>query len=75
MLTLFLTGLLYILVLFSSTPNVGGAGLDLIIIMACLSLLVGMVYLFKFLLEKYHIARNHTVWDNNAGDTIERREE
>jgi hypothetical protein len=59
-------------IVFASTPNVGGAGLDLIIILACLSILVGMVYLFKFLLEKYRIARNHTLWQNNAAETVEK---
>jgi hypothetical protein len=31
-----------------------------------------MVYLFKFLLEKYRIARNHTLWQNNAAETVEK---
>lgn len=57
---------------YASTPNVGGAGLDLIIIIACLSLLVGMVYFFKFLLEKYRIARNRTLWQNNSGDSLDK---
>ncbi len=57
--------------ILASTPNVGGAGLDLIIILACLSALVSMVYLFKYLLEKYKIARNKTVLQNNANDLPE----
>jgi hypothetical protein len=60
--------------IFASTPNVGGAGLDLILILACLSLLVGMVYLFKFLLEKYHISRNNGMWQNHPGNTLEKRD-
>jgi hypothetical protein len=62
-------------ILFASTPNIAvGAGLDIIIILSCLSLLVGMVYLFKFLLEKYRIARNNTVWQNQPGHTLEKRD-
>jgi hypothetical protein len=60
--------------IFASTPNVGGAGLDLILILACLSLLVGMVYLFKFLLEKYHISRNNGMWQNHSSNTLEKRD-
>ena len=67
-----MTSLFYAATIFASTPNVGGAGLDLIIILACLSLLVGMVYFFKFLLEKYRIARNNTIWQNQPGNTQEK---
>lgn len=69
-----MTCLLFLTKAYASTPNVGGSGLDLIIIIACLSLLIGMVYVFKFLLEKYRIARNSTAWQNDTGDTNEKIE-
>jgi hypothetical protein len=70
-----MTCLFFIAQVYASTPNVGGSGLDLLIIIACLSLLVGLVYLFKFLLEKYRIARNNTIWQNEARDMINKSEQ
>lgn len=66
-----MTCLFFINKVYASTPNVGGSGIDLIIIIACLSLLAGMVYLFKFLLEKYRIARNRTALQNDAGEVVD----
>jgi hypothetical protein len=70
-----MTCLLFINKAYASTPNVGGSGSDLIIILACLSLLVGMVYLFKFLLEKYRISRNSAIWQNDARDIADKQEQ
>ncbi len=55
------------------TPAAGTGGYDLIIILGCLGVLTGMVYLFKFLLEKYGIARNKRVFSSHSVDTIENR--
>ncbi len=54
-------------------PASGTSGYDLIIILGCLGVLTGMVYLFKFLLEKYGIARNKRVFSSHSVDTIENR--
>ncbi|MDO1446976.1 hypothetical protein Q0590_11970 [Rhodocytophaga aerolata] len=70
-----MTCLFVITQVYTSTPKVGGSGLDLLISIVCLSLLAGLVYLFKFLLEKYRIARNNTIWQNEAGDIINKSEQ
>jgi hypothetical protein len=38
-------------------PSSGNSGYDLVIILVCLAVLTGMVYLFKFVLEKCGVAR------------------
>jgi hypothetical protein len=55
------------------TPVSGTGGYDVIIILGCLGVLTGMVYLFKFLLEKYGIARNKRVFSGHSVDSIEDR--
>jgi hypothetical protein len=40
-----------------SEPSSGNIGSDLVIVLACLGILTGMVYLFKFVLEKCGVAR------------------
>ena len=57
----------------TGTPASGTSGYDLIIILGCLGVLTGMVYLFKFLLEKYGIARNKKVFSGHSVDSIENR--
>lgn len=55
--------LIYVLLqkVLDGTPGPGNSRYDLIIIMACLGILTGMVYLFKYLLEKSGVARRRNV--------------
>ncbi|QHT68587.1 hypothetical protein GXP67_19020 [Rhodocytophaga rosea] len=45
----------------AATPSSSSGGNDLVIILGCLLVLIGMVYLLKFVLEKCGIARRRNL--------------
>lgn len=55
----------------AGTPGSGNSGYDLIIIVVCLGILTGMVYLFKFLLEKSGVARRKNMF--SGSESIEKK--
>jgi hypothetical protein len=57
----------------AGTPSSGTSGYDLIIILGCLGVLTGMVYLFKFLLERCGIARKSNLFSSHSVDSIDER--
>ncbi len=62
---------LFITSVYAATPNAANSGMDLIIILCCMGVLIGVVYSIKFLMEKFRENRNRTILENNALDTQE----
>jgi len=56
----------------AGTPSSGNSGYDLIIILACLGILTGIVYLFKFVLEKCGVARRRNLVSSAASEYQEK---
>lgn len=57
---------------FAGTPSSANSGYDLVIILVCLAILTGMVYFFKFVLERYGVARRKKLLTSTNVESAEK---